>query len=478
MGPSYSYAYVARSCRCNAANALVNRHLAVAPPYTAEPLVFHRSFVAAVRAAYHDVAVYHRRDWIAKWPQSKQRAIRESEQADPDRPDRVKPTIKREVATRPLKKARLIQAYANLATQAAHAPEHTWFQNGLFRVMGKDEVTGYEYYPGIFIACASGWDAERLSQWADLVSLTPGWVYERDGKNWDATMRRPHHAAKWQLMAACDPALAEHVRRGYRCRGVFLDRGGHPLRYRADGTVKSGHNDTTSGNSAVNALICAEAMRRCGVRGYVLVLGDDLIAYVIGRRCAAALAAIERAYGIVPEYSAHESLASASFISGVWLSDGRSHRFVPMLGRLIARLWWTVHPPAPKQARAYRNGVARGLLATVAGIPCYDDYLRQFVTDDAPSQDADRYLRHRALGACDNVGFDGELAIRRRYGYDAQQLASVRCRLRRLGPTARVIDDPALHPVLERDCREDVWGLPATECAARREAQPNWPSEP
>lgn len=377
-GRVYSIVHVARSCACSAYNALVTRHLKFYEPCKLA-LPCPAVLTDAIAFRYGDCVPHNRDAWLAKWTRSKQRAILASEHSDERRPGWVKCTVKREIALAEISSARAIQAYWNLNSQAAWAVEHTAFQKALFATCGGDAIRGFEVYPGIFVAGCSGWPAERYSQWADEVAHAAVCYYERDGSRWDATMQRCHHQAKWDVMRACDPAFASAVESEFVCDGRF-GHGTDAVRYRACGTVKSGHNDTTSGNTLINMLITAAAMRDCGVTGCAVVMGDDLLVAVTnGFSDFAALARREREYGIEPVYEVHSDLAEASFVSGIWLRGSNGHIFAPMPGRMLAKLWWTVNPPTARRMRDYCNGVALGLLATYSGVPIIDGFLRPYV---------------------------------------------------------------------------------------------------
>jgi hypothetical protein len=117
LGPVFAAAVVARSCICNADNALGNRHLKRAPPVMRRVEVSPR-LVEAIVQAYGIAHPPDRLEWLAKWPESKRVAILRSEYYDDDKPARVTATIKREFSHKNIGKDRLIQAYASLRTQS------------------------------------------------------------------------------------------------------------------------------------------------------------------------------------------------------------------------------------------------------------------------------------------------------------------------------------------------------------------------
>jgi hypothetical protein len=400
------------------------RHLCEFPvgplelPYTSD-------FLDAVVRAYRLSYTGDREEWLAKWPLHKRVAILRSEHLDELEFGRLEATIKREVAHKYPKRARLIQAYRNLRTQAHYAMEHVAFQKALFNVAGGGDLRGYELYPGIYIAGTSGWSAQRLGFWADL---HVGWrLYERDGERWDSTMQLVHHSAKWRFMEACDPGFAKRVRADYTGRGRFRYNDTF-LRYISCGAVKSGHNDTTSGNSLVNLLVAANSMRDCGMRGSIIAIGDDLLAAVEGQPDFDALAARERAYGILPTYTVPVNFAHATYASSTWLWDGSRHLYVPLLGRLFARQWWSVAPPPPRKFAQRRHTIACGMLSMLGGVPVYDEYYRpHLIPRGRVEYDV---LRYKAAGPLDVDGFNFEVAFQERYGISPVELGDLREYLR------------------------------------------------
>lgn len=374
IGPSFGFSYVCRSCSCNAMNAFVNRH-GGRQPTTLAPLPPHPRLEAEVRRQYVALEQEYYDGWFDKWPASKQAAILRSLDFDECQPNRVSAFIKREGGHSMPKKARLIQAYATLATQERCAREFSVFQKALSAVLTLD---GFEFYPGIVGTFCSGFTGEQIGAW--LTTATEAYdnpfFYERDGKNWDATMQGAHAEFKLGVMRAADPALAEFTSSCRNVRGSF-GFGAHSFQYSLKDTVKSGHNDTTSGNSLINAYITARALLACGLRGRFIVAGDDMLAVVDGDFDVRLLAQAERDLGIVPEARKFLRPEDTSFVSGVFLRDsiGGGLGFFPCLGRLLTRLWWTTKSVPPRGLRDFRFSVASGLEPSVGHLPVYSDLL-------------------------------------------------------------------------------------------------------
>jgi len=322
-------------------------------------------------------------EWLSRWPQGKQRDIRQSVASDTLAPQRVKFFVKREVLHADMTKARGIQMYFNLATQAHFAVQ--------FAAMQKATVEALGALRGITVTVASGMNAGDLSEWMNRVH-EDGVVcyYERDGKSWDATMSKIHADLRLWWYAMADQSLADFARSCLDVKGVGYFREGQ-LRYSVQGTVKSGHNDTTLGNSLVNAAIAYEMMSVLGLTGHILVAGDDCLVALKQRVAVEDLLRVEGELGINPVGWVFTDPTHVSFVSGMWWFAAGRFWFTPKPGRLVARLWWTVSPPSMRNLSRRRRGIALGLWGVVSSIPV----LREWCVPD----NADRAELIRSLYA-------------------------------------------------------------------------------
>jgi hypothetical protein len=310
----------------------------------------------------------HSHEWLSKWPQAKQQAILKSQKMDEVLPNRVKNMVKRECQHTPPKKARCIQFYRNLATQAEYGAEFTSLQKAYCRTWKRREMGG------VRVTIGSEMNSKTLGEWMSevLADYANPRFYERDGKAWDATMGKIHHKLKMRAYGRMSAGFQKFVNDCYKVRGFGVYKDGSILAYEVDGTVKSGHNDTTLGNCIVNAMIAAEACVKLGLKADIIVVGDDLLIVIEGDFDEHALAREEAALGIKPEYRKFDDVEDVSFISGAWASlPGGRFVFVPKLGRLLARLHWTVTPPPKKHLDSYLRGVYSGLRAACHSIPVY-----------------------------------------------------------------------------------------------------------
>jgi hypothetical protein len=384
--------------------------------------------------------------WMAKWPRGKQEAIDVSERRDEVRPELLKSMIKREINHSMPTKARLIQFYHNMATQAAFGPDFTTLQKSIF---GWSKSFRHR---GVRVTYASGLNPGQLGKWlSDALDRFPNpWFYERDGKNWDATMQRFHHLLKQRIYSAYSPGLAAFVERGFECR-AYCELPNGTFSYIIKGTVKSGHNDTTLGNSIINACIALECCIALGLEAEILVAGDDLL--VVCNANPEGLAALEAEFGIKPEARVFRSYLDVSFISGCWLAGNGGFIFVPKLGRLLARLWWTASPPAARHMTNFKYSIVNGLLGACGEVPLYKEFLG------------------RPSGKLISLGRDYDFWVAN-FGGAGVNRATVSdlCDKYRLNPTefdelalvlSRLGHRPCLikHPLLERICEHDLADL-------------------
>lgn len=372
LGLATNMAWVCRKCGCNAHNAMCGRHGVPQPPVF---LGFDRvkahwaGFKQEAGKSYWDHLMVYEDGWLAKWTEVKRTMIQKSFVFDTLCADRVKNMVKREVYHKPATKARCIQYYSNFYTQGYVAPEMTALQKAW---------TGLFYRKGdkVKVTFASGMNAIDLGNWMTdvLKDYRKPMFYERDGKSWDATMSEKHHDFKMWCYSFAGDRVVDFVNKGRVVRGFGLYPNGI-LRYRLVGTTKSGHNDTTLGNSLINAAIAFEACVSMGLVADIIVAGDDLLIIIEGDFDEHALANVERAMGILPEYRKFTCPEDVSFISGIWFPISEGYIFTPKPGRLLSRLFWSVKPPSRKRFKSHVHSIVVGMQATCGTMPVIGAFL-------------------------------------------------------------------------------------------------------
>jgi len=372
VGLATAMSHACRSCGCNAHNALCYRHGTRQPPVVRD-FVFSRDFFLQLRPlvadSYYDYFSHWEDAWIEKWPLGKRRAIENSETFEFVCPDEITCMVKREGGHTFPKKARCIQYYRTMCTQSLFGPHFTALQKACVEVL-------YRRGQKIKVTLASGLNSVQLGRWMSdcLDEYDTPFFYERDGKSWDATMQRAHHDLKLVLYDVVGDDFVRFVEQGFSVRACGrFDTG--ELKYRLRGTVKSGHNDTTLGNSLVNAAIAFEAMSVLGLSGDIIVAGDDLLVVLASDFDEHAFARVESELGITPEYRKFNDYRDVSFISGIWCDAG-GLLFVPKPGRLLSRLMWTTKPPIPRDFDAYVHSVVVGQRDLSGFLPVMNAFYR------------------------------------------------------------------------------------------------------
>jgi len=260
-------------------------------------------------------------------------------------------------------------------------------------------------------------------------------------------MQKEHAKFRQDVYRLFDTELGNFASKCDRVKGFAVFPGG-TLRYKMAYTVKSGHNDTTLGNSLVNAAIAYAAFKRLGVRASILVAGDDLLVAFYQRVEVDAVIALEREYGITPEARVFDDYERVTFISGMFIGDGTQIGFVPLPGRLFARLWWTVSPPAARKVPQYQRGVARGLGPVAGSIPVLRVLLDAFDTQgDSIKSDKGKQFQGSRFSFGDGIW----RSMERRYGLTTQELAECEVWLRTLPREPLLLKHHVLDRLMEID---------------------------
>lgn len=361
-------------CKCNMKSALVDRHL---KPRNDPKIEFAESkswfstFEAQLKEAYAQMAVELGWDeWWAKWTIPKQRMLLQSQMAHPIRRDRCKAMIKRELYAKDIKKARMIQFYRNGATQLETALEITRAQKAFCRVFNGQLRSG-----GIDVCFASGMTNRGIAQWMEETLTRCEFFYERDGAAWDATMGDKHYELKCWLYRMFDPKLADTMWKYKDTQSTIYTPDGSRIWYKTSATTKSGHNDTSLGNSIINAMISVQVMLQCGLRGRIIVMGDDLLMATTTRPDLEECQKIERDAGINPESAVFSDYKRVSFISGQWYPGQNGLIFAPKLSSVLDKLFWTTKQWPQKRVAQIVNGIVHGAEPTMGGFPIIGRFL-------------------------------------------------------------------------------------------------------
>ncbi len=451
--------FVADVARCigssaaNIYNALYLRHGATQTP------VVHSFSKAIEMMSQHKQFVIQRfnvrtptdpdYDWYKSWPEWKRKLFKEA-MRDPIQHDRVSAFVKRETyfqsygedpftfadfSALGAKKVRAIQGYRWLYTQRKTGPYIRLAQKAFCDVYNGDNPIYYTNDRGerccIRLVIASSMNSTDISSLVDKAVAGEGYYspnpyfFESDGKNWDASMQFEHCQAKLTLLSW---VLGEEVRKilaqGFIGRGTAKFKRGRLLRiirYLLEGTVKSGHNDTSLGNGLVNLVIALSLYLHFGLSGLIMVNGDDLLTLfnkLAGKNmeeCGELFKQFLSGCGIVPVGRVFDDFTHVSFLSANFyaLENGKC-LFAPKVGRLLQRLGWTVKDVA--KPAMWRRATALSMAATGLKIPIVRALLISMYPDLATipedQLDAEFQIALKALPVRDRFDFERRIHLR------------------------------------------------------------------
>ena len=366
LGVVFANCAVISNCPVMACNALVKRHLA--PPTNRIGsgdfrISYLRLLTRPAVAAFEVLCVQDPDRWRVGRGVTKLGQIEESCAFDGLAFDRVNMMLKKEVNIVPFStgelpsKARAIQFSTNLRTAYENATEQTSFCHALAKATSAEYVYNgvvclvrytAEMSPGEIAEFATANEARRAA-------FAASYLDERDGKNWDANVQPAHRdeLAKWY--DCFSRRLGDQARAAITVRGAYQSQG-VKVSYSVKGTVKSGHWDTSSGNGALNLEVTMQAigmlpvgLRPAEVRG--MIMGDDLLLWLYFNKeidpaqYSIAINQLEAGLGIHPVRGLFRDILNVSFCSLTfyWRKNGQLVS-IPKLGRIFAKLFWTVTP--------------------------------------------------------------------------------------------------------------------------------------
>lgn len=406
MGWAFADGPVLAPCLTNCLNALCFRHLA-APSNAITDFICKAwgTQVAKTAVIAKDILATNPDGWEVGKGERKLRAIEQSQSEDKKREDRVNLMVKKEVypqlieQPKPLKKARGIQFCVNQRTAYEHADQAYALTKAFAEVSKEEFVLSNVQFT---VQYAGGMPHAEIGQFASESErlrsrYTASYIDERDGSNWDANIQVPHRTAVCDAYALIFPDLAEKARAAIKVKGhVRVGQG--LLKYWVDGTVKSGHWDTSLGNSLLNREVSVQAilalppaLRPVKVRA--LVMGDDYIAWLYFDKAVdthalrVSLDKEESALGISPTRGLFSEVLHASFISlGFYRTTADTVVALPKVGRMFAKLFWTVTPLNGRCPLALASGTASQFLPLYyqwAPMRHYLEYHMQVAAGDA-----------------------------------------------------------------------------------------------
>jgi hypothetical protein len=299
---------------------------------------------------------------------------------------------------------------------------------------------------------------------------------EVDFRNYDAHNSAGHFWASFDFYAAAVSGLSDEVQRRYLqfvidcyVSRLSYDNDESSLRARVYGTTRSGHNDTSLGNTlraiAMDAQVAQVFLRR-GQSYHALLAGDDGLKVVTHVPVEADVNTImtqeiNEAYlrmGMSSKTKVWDDLEDASFLSGVWAySDGGAWRFLSKPGRLLAKLFWAHPAPAPVNYIGWRHQVAEATLRAGRHIPGIRVWLERHLADQVPRKLPEvlkakwTVMNHTYAGVDDDMyGWLG-----RRYGITDSEVAEF-CEVVAEADLTDYVMSPYAAKIMCRDLQDPV----------------------
>lgn len=350
-----------------------------------------------MRRHYEQLMMTQPEQWRVGRGVAKLAKIDDSVIFDRMREDKVQMMLKFEVypqvfgAPKEIKKARGIQFTVNERTAYEHGSEAWCFAKAYGKATEEAQTVEGIIFDIRYSATMSHAAIGEFATESERIRKQYKWsvIDERDGINWDSSIQTPHRGAVATAYGDVSPKLSTHALGSIKVKGSALFRDqGVKIFYEVDGTVKSGHWDTSVGSSLLNREVTIAAIIKLPdhlkpkyVRG--LVMGDDLIVWLYFDRVVdptelrQALTANERALGIDPVRGLFDDLRYASYISlGFYKTINGTYLALPKVGRMFAKLFWTVTPLQGRDPRRLAAGVAKQFLPLYASWPPMRQFLK------------------------------------------------------------------------------------------------------
>ncbi len=310
---------------------------------------------------------------------ARQRQIQDSIDWDEPQPHKALAHIKTAIELKRPEKGRVIQAFHNPADNYSLADSYRAFTEALVAYTDQPR-----HYLGMYVHARSACGlnhaqmTEQINAWLAELSLASFSIFLDDVSNMDGSIQPCHLELQAQLYDALDPAMAADLRRSIRYKGMVRTRQGLVV-YSANGTVRSGAQDTSSGQTTRRLDIFVRVCRSLGVRQVrAFVFGDDILAFLVGGPSnPAEFDAQHTLYGLKCRACYVPDLCQADFLACTFVPtvDG-AYAMVPKPGRLLAKLFWTWRTIPPRRLASYLHQVAEAFLPRYAGCEFLEQWLR------------------------------------------------------------------------------------------------------
>jgi len=228
------------------------------------------------------------------------------------------------------------------------------------------------------ITYAAGLNLHTLGQWYDkafeeLSSYGQVAVIDNDISRYDGRISVPALCVEFGVYRAyhCPQDVLDLLEKQKYARGQTA----HGVLYHVPGTRQSGVNNTSVGNSIINAAMHAYILHAAGVPNHawrLIVMGDDCLLLILTKYVPAVMQAFKdyaAPLGMVFKAHASTDLASAQFCSKRPYPTDEGTVWGLKIGRFLTKQFSSMHAYNYTHGLEWVRGVAKGLAADVQHIP-------------------------------------------------------------------------------------------------------------
>lgn len=317
--------------------------------------------------------------------------IQESILLDRPRPERIVAHIKTEIVGIRPTKARLIQAFDAYADNYVVADHYRAFTEALLRVTDEQyQFCGME----VHVRSACGLNRVDMAlQIASWLSVHPPGgdtrIFLDDISNMDGSVQLPHLRAQANLYDMLSPAMAQHFRSTFNFRGIVrqhcMNNASGSVRYVGQATVKSGAQDTSSGQTCrrIDGIVrCFASLGAKSICGFVF--GDDVWLLVTKCPDLSAISSEQEKYGWKTKGCYVDCVESSDFLSCGFARTKTGVHMFPLIGRTLAKLFWTWRQVPERRRAHYRHQVAEAMMPAYQGFTFMMGFLGWHLMKSAP----------------------------------------------------------------------------------------------
>jgi len=215
---------------------------------------------------------------------------------------------------------------------------------------------------------SAGDNSVDLSKWFAKMYGEQRDIAANDMTCYDACFHQGCHKLMLDIyrQLGCDDAEACMIARAGQVNPIGYTR--HGLKYRVEGTMRSGAADTCLANSVVNIFMHYFALQELKLpfqKFSMAAMGDDTI--VLSSNDLTGMCDILMSLGFLPKFQRNLPLWNAVYLNMLPYPSSDGIRFAPLIGRLLARLGWstTYH----KKWREYQYGVYKAFQSCTNHVP-------------------------------------------------------------------------------------------------------------